>query len=139
VCAGGGAFFPPKAVCLLNRNRNIFKTCIFDRPTLSSTKWTRHFLQYARRTHACISSNWRACMNEPASIRHLSARALCASSLPVKSTVCILNLVYFLLHSCVYHGVCTHVHIFQVSSKFSSVYTAKNQKNITAYQYFRSV
>ena len=47
------------------------KTGIFDRPTLSSTIWTRHFLQYARSTHARISSSSHACMNEPASMtRH---------------------------------------------------------------------
>ena len=45
------------------------KTGIFDQPTLSGAKWTPHFLQYARRTHARISSSWHACMNEPSN-RH---------------------------------------------------------------------
>jgi hypothetical protein len=52
----------------------------FDRPTLSSAKWTRHFLQYARRTHAHISSNWHACMNEPVC---MSRHACCVATVVV--------------------------------------------------------
>ena len=36
------------------------KTGIFGRPTISRAIWTRHFLQYARRARARISSSWHA-------------------------------------------------------------------------------
>jgi hypothetical protein len=40
------------------------KSGIFDQPDLFDPKWTRHFLQYARRAHARISSSRHepACM-----------------------------------------------------------------------------
>jgi hypothetical protein len=44
------------------------KTGIFGQPELFDPKLTRHFLQYARRAHARISSSWHepACMDRHA-------------------------------------------------------------------------
>jgi hypothetical protein len=41
---------------------------MFDEPELFDRKLTRHFLQYARRAHARISSSWHepACMDRHA-------------------------------------------------------------------------
>jgi hypothetical protein len=45
----------------------IFKTSMFDRPTLSRAKWTRHFLQYARRAHASAAAGMHSssCFQRP--------------------------------------------------------------------------
>ena len=57
---------------------NHFKTGTFGQPDLFDPKLTRHFLQYARRAHARISSSWHACMNEPASMtRHACCCCCC--------------------------------------------------------------
>jgi hypothetical protein len=47
---------------------NRIKTGTFGQPELFDPKLTRHFLQYARRAHARISSIWHepACMNRHA-------------------------------------------------------------------------
>jgi hypothetical protein len=46
----------------------LIKSGIFDQPDLFDPKLTRHFLQYARRAHARISSSWHepACMGRHA-------------------------------------------------------------------------
>ena len=54
------------------------KTGTFGQPELFDPILTRHFLQYARRAHARISSSWHACMNEPASMtRHACCCCCC--------------------------------------------------------------
>ena len=54
--------------CAHTRTHIIIKSCIFDQPDLFGPKLTRHFLQYARRAHARISSSWHepACMDRHA-------------------------------------------------------------------------
>ena len=56
----------------------VIKTALFYQPDLFDPILTRHFLQYARRAHARISSSWHACMNEPASMtRHACCCCCC--------------------------------------------------------------
>ena len=51
-----------------SRGIPVKKSGIFGQPELFDPKSTRHFLQYARRAHARISSSWHepACMNRHA-------------------------------------------------------------------------
>ena len=59
-------------------SRASIKTGTFGQPELFDPILTRHFLQYARRAHARISSSWHACMNEPASMtRHACCCCCC--------------------------------------------------------------
>jgi hypothetical protein len=76
------------------------KTGTFDRPTISSTLWTRHFSQYARHARARISSSWHARMHERTAGMYEPACMLAAAAAAGCWLLAAAGCCYWLLYIC---------------------------------------